>query len=415
MKRILQIIILLLIAFGSLSAQSPKRDVRAVWITTAWGQSMDWPSVTVPATGTETQREKARETQKTGLDNILNTLQMANFNTVYFQVRGMCDAFYKSKYEPWSQYISSTRGADPGWDPLEYAVTEAHARGMELHAWINPYRYSSAGDSHGNLDSDYAKTNPDWLLDYGSSKKILNPGISDVRKRICDVVEDIITNYNVDGIVFDDYFYMSGTTNAMDQKQFDAYNPSNLSRGDWRRENVNQMVRDVQTRINSKKPYLTFGISPAGVAASDATVAAKYGVDRCPSGTDWQYNSIYSSPLAWITENTIDYISPQIYWSTTSTNNNYRLISAWWAKVTNQFGRHFFSSNTSHIDTNNRFLTSEMLSQLRLLRDADLNGIAGAVHFRYASYLVSTFYAFKEDLYQFPALTAIYAWKPAPM
>jgi uncharacterized lipoprotein YddW (UPF0748 family) len=287
MRHLFKIVFLFLFAVGTLTAQSPKRDVRAVWLTTVWG--LDWPSSTVS------------ESQKSGLINILNKLQAANFNTVFFQVRGMSDAMYKSKYEPWSQYLTSVRGADPGWDPLEYIMEEAHTRGIEVHAWLNPYRYSTSAESHGNLPNDYAAAHPDWLMDYGSYTKILNPGMPEVRQRICDIITDIITRYDVDGIVFDDYFYAdAGPHFELDAVQYQTYNPNKLSQADWRRENVNQMVRDVQARINSIKPYLTFGISPAGVAASDASVASKYGVDRCPVGSDWQYSGIYSDPLAWL-------------------------------------------------------------------------------------------------------------------
>jgi len=392
-----------------LSAQSPKREVRSVWLSTVW--RLDWPSTTVPAaTGTnEAIRETARNAQKSGLISVLDKLQAANFNTVFFQVRGMCDAFYKSQYEPWSQYLSSERGADPGWDPLAYLVQEAHKRGIEVHAWLNPYRYSTSAESHGNLPDDYATAHPDWLMDYGSSQKILNPGIPEVRQRITDVVADIITNYDVDGIVFDDYFYMSGTKDIMDEQQYQQYNPNSLSRGDWRRENVNQMVRDVQTRINSIKSYITFGISPAGVAASDINVADKYGVEPSPVvGGDWQYNGIYSDPLAWLYNGTIDYISPQLYWTIGSTND-YSKLSPWWAKVSNFFDRHFYSSNTSS------FPSSELINEININRNADLSGTTGSVYFRTNNIPQATFTAFKADPYQSQALSAAYGWKVAPI
>jgi uncharacterized lipoprotein YddW (UPF0748 family) len=345
--------------------------------------------------------------QKSGLISVLDKLQAANFNTVFFQVRPMSDAFYNSQYEPWSQYLSAARGADPGWDPLAYLLEEAHARGIEVHAWLNPYRYSSSSESHGNLPDDYTNTHPEWLIDYGGYTKILNPGVPAVRQRICDVVADIINKYDVDGIVFDDYFYASGTTDAMDQEQYQLYNPNNLSRGDWRRENVNQMVREVQTRINSIKPYVSFGISPAGVAASDANVASKYGVEKAPVGSDWQYSSIYSDPLAWLNDGSIDYISPQLYWTIGSTSD-YSKLSPWWAKISNFFGRYYFSSNTSS------FASSELINEIKINRDADLSGTTGSVYFRTNNLPAATFTAFKADPYQSKALSAAYGWKSAP-
>jgi len=410
MKRLFQIVFLLIFVAGNLSAQSPKRDVRVVWLSTVW--ALDWPATTVPAAtgGNEAARETARNSQQAGLISILNKLQAANFNAIYFQVRGMSDAFYHSEYEPWSQYLSSERGADPGWDPLAYLVEQAHARGIEVHAWLNPYRYSTAQLSYGNLPTDYANTHPDWLMDYGNYVTILNPGMPEVRQRICDVVADIVTNYDVDGIVFDDYFYADqGAHFELDNTLYKANNPKGLSQADWRRENVNQMVHDVQARINSIKPYLTFGISPAGVVASNSAIAAKYGVDICPVGSDWQYDGIYSDPLAWLNEGTIDYISPQLYWTIGSTTD-YGRLSPWWAKVANKFGKFYFSSNTSSY-TN---ASTELPAEVQVNRDADLNGTTGAVFFRTNNLPQSALNALKSNMYQNPALGAAYGWKTAP-
>ena len=404
---------LFLIGSSSVLAQSPKREVRATWLSTVW--ALDWPksgssNITVPvATGTnEPIREAARNVQKSLLLGILDKLEAANFNTVFFQVRGMCDAFYNSKYEPWSQYLSASRGSDPGWDPLAFIVEEAHSRGIEVHAWLNPYRYSTSASSHGNLTTDYANAHPDWLLDYGSDSKILNPGLPVVKARICDVVADIVEKYDVDGIVFDDYFYVQGITDAMDNAQYELYNPEGLLRADWRRDNVNQMVKEVQARINSIKPYVTFGISPAGVAASDAAVAAKYGVDPSPVGSDWQYSGIYSDPLAWLNDGSIDYISPQLYW-TVGSGNDFSKLSPWWAKISNNFGRHFYSSNTSN------FSSTELINEVNINRDADLNGTTGSVYFRTNDLSQANFNALKNNSYQSLALRSAFGWKVAPL
>ena len=427
MRRLFQILFLFLITSGSVSAQSPKRDVRVVWLSTAW--NLDWPGsnnrVPSPTGSNEAARETARNTQRTSLNTILNKLQAANFNTVYFQVRPMSDAFYKSKYEPWSQYLSSVRGADPGWDPLAYIVEEAHKRGIEVHAWLNPYRYSTSVGWNGTLSNDYDKAHPDWVMNYGvytasngsrTQPKILNPGMPEVRQRICDVIEDIITNYDVDGIVFDDYFYAdAGARYDIDSELYKANNPKELSQADWRRENVNQMVRDVQARINSIKPYLSFGISPAGVAASDPTVAAKYGIEPSP-GSDWQYNSIYSEPVAWLKDGSIDYISPQIYWPI-GNGGNYKQIAAWWSKVSNKFGRYFFSSTTSSYSSiyGSVNIPNEIVAQVQFNRDEDLNDVTGVVLFRANSYSQTAYNTLRNGPYQNPALTAAYGWKTAPM
>ncbi len=345
MKKVFLNILAVLFVFQMAYSQNPpKREMRANWLATVW--RLDWPSTTVPAGGTESQRQGAISQQKSDLIRILDRMKAANMNTVFFQIRSMSDAMYPSSYENWSSFISSERGADPGWDPLAYAIEETHKRGMELHAWINPYRYSSSSATHGNLSTDYANTHPEWLIAYDSYTKILNPGIPEVTQRIVDIVAEVVTKYDVDGITFDDYFYGNGvTTNAHDQIQFDLYNPDGLSRADWRRENCNKMIKAVYTKIQELKPYVTFGVSPAGVAASNPAVAAKYGVPPAPVGSDWQYNGIYSDPLAWLSQGSIDYISPQIYWTTTS-SIPYDKLAVWWSMVSNKFSKHFYSSHS---------------------------------------------------------------------
>lgn len=338
MKKTGYILTLLLAALSlSIFAQttvSPKREFRGSWLSTVW--AIDWPA----SRGNTTADMQA---QKTEMDGLLDTLVRANSNVCFFQVRGFSDAMYRSKYEPWSQYLCGERGKAPKYDPLQYVIEQGHARGLEVHAWINPLRYATSQDNYGKLPDDYANTHPEWLIDAGGTV-ILNPAIPEVRQRIVDVVVDILDNYDVDGIVFDDYFYPNGgMQDKYDQEQYEAYNPNNLSRADWRREQINLMVSEVYAAIKEHKPYARFGISPAGVAASSKSVADKYGVSPCPSGSDWQYNGIYSDPLAWLSSQTIDYISPQVYW-TIGAGNDYAKIVPWWAMVANKFGRHNYTS-----------------------------------------------------------------------
>jgi uncharacterized lipoprotein YddW (UPF0748 family) len=330
------------------SAQSPKRELRATWLTTVW--QLDWPSVTVPkATGTnDAARQAAILQQKNGLISILNSLKAANMNAVYFQVRSMCDAMYQSSYEPWSQWISSERGADPGYDPLAYAIEEAHKRGMELHAWLNPYRYSTSASTHGNLPTDYFNTHPDWLLAYDSYTKILNPGIPDVVLQIKKIIGEIVNKYDIDGIVFDDYFYAyGGTSNTLDATAQALYKPAGKDLNDWRRENVNKMIAAVYDTIQSSKPYVKFGVSPFGTWTTDASVAASRGI-TLPSGvgtTGNMYAEIYCDPIAWLEQGKVDYISPQLYWTTYS-SYPYGILAQWWSGISNRFGKHFYSSHS---------------------------------------------------------------------
>lgn len=340
---------LLLLFFVQLTfAQAPKREMRATWLTTVW--RLDWPSVTVPSAtgGNEASRQAAIQQQKNDLIKILDGLKAANMNTAFMQVRSMCDAMYQSSYEPWSQFISSERGANPGYDPLAYAIEEAHKRGIELHAWLNPYRYSSSQTTHGETAMDYFHTKPGWLLAYDSYAKILNPGLPEVVLQIKKVVGEIVNNYDVDGIVFDDYFYAyGGTSNTLDASTQALYKPANQSIGDWRRANVNKMVAAVYDTIQKIKPFVTFGVSPFGTWTTDATVAAQRGVPL-PTGvgtTGNMYAEIYCDPVAWLEEGTVDYISPQLYWTTYSAYP-YGKLAPWWSNLSNRFGKHFYSSHS---------------------------------------------------------------------
>ena len=322
------------------------REFRATWLTTVWG--IDWPKTTIPVNGTDVQKENARKQQKKELCNILDSLKEANMNATFFQVRGMSDAMYESKYENWCQYLTGTRGEDPGYDPLEYAIQEAHKRGIELHAWLNPYRYSSSEATYSELDNDYAKKHPDWILDYGSGTTILDPGLPEVRQRIQDIIADIVERYDVDGIVFDDYFYAyGGTSNNLDKATQDKYRPEGKDLGDWRRENVDMMIKDVYDTIQAIKPYVKFGVYPFGTWTTNKEVAKEHGI-TLPGGvgqTGNMYAEIYCDPIAWLEQGTVDYISPQLYWTTTSAYP-FGILSNWWSEISSRFGRHFYASHS---------------------------------------------------------------------
>ena len=289
-----KILLTLLFVFATIISNTDnfiKREVRSVWLTTVW--ALDWPS----EQGTS---EAVRASQQAEMIKYLDQLQADNFNAVYFQVRSMCDAFYKSSYEPWSSYLSGSRGANPGWDPLTFVVEECHKRGMECHAWVNPYRFSTGANWTTGQDNELKKSG--WLLTHESTT-ILNPGIPEAKERIVNVCREIISNYDVDGIIFDDYFYPNGIPSNKNAGDYNLWknSGSSLSIGDWRRANVNQMVADVYNMIQSVKPWAKFGISPAGVACTDSNVAAGHGVTPCPAPAgDWQYNGIFSDPVAWL-------------------------------------------------------------------------------------------------------------------
>lgn len=364
-----------LLAIAALPMSSGvKREVRSVWMATVW--ALDWPSSTSSTTA-----------QKNEMVKCLDVLQKNNFNAVYFQVRTMSDAFYKSSYEPWSSYLTGTRGKDPGWDPLAFVVEECHKRGMECHAWVNPYRFSTG--SNWSTAQDQALKSAGMLLAYtksdGKTTTILNPGLESVRKRIVDVCKEIISNYDVDGLVFDDYFYPEGIPVTSSAGDYDLWQESGASMtfGDWRRNNVNQMVADVYKMVQQQKPYVRFGISPAGAACTSAAVAAKHGIDRCPVASDWQYDGIFSDPVAWLEAGTIDYISPQLYWKTNHKTNPFGPMTKWWSYVAKHFGRHHYASHSiSFLNSSNTTSDWEEIGkQVQFSRDYTENEAPGAVFY----------------------------------
>ena len=390
-----------------------KREMRSVWIATVF--NIDWPKA---------NHYGNPDLMKADLIAYLEACKTANLNSVCFQVRPMCDAFYKSSYEPWSSYLSGSRGTDPGWDPLAFAVQEAHKRGLRIDAWVNPYRYSKtpeqpwAGESWSNAKDAEARKH---LLTYGGVS-ILDPAQKWTIDRIVNVCVEIITKYDVDGLVFDDYFYpdkIPTTNTAGDYKEWQNSGTS-MNFGDWRRDNVNRMVKAVYAAVQQHRPDCSFGISPAGVSCSDAAVAKKHGVEQITCASDWQYNGIFSDPVQWLEDESIDYISPQIYWSTTNSLAPYIPLTQWWSKVAKQFGRHHYAS---HYNTSESVLTpgntasyGEMKIQVEANRTNTLNNAPGSIFFS-ASCLKegawgNTFTNYvAQNIYTHKAIPPVMTWK----
>ncbi|MGM9844155.1 MAG: glycoside hydrolase family 10 protein, partial [Muribaculaceae bacterium] len=368
----------------------PKQEMRAVWMSTVF--CIDWPSTT----GTSSS---VQQTQKNEMTGYLDKLQAAGINAVFFQVRTMCDAFYKSSYEPWSSYLTGSRGSDPGWDPLTFVVEECHKRNMECHAWVNPYRFSTG--SNWTTTNDNAMKNNGWLITHNVVGKdangnqtttpttIMNPGNASARWRIVNICKEIVNNYDIDGLVFDDYFYPNGIPEDSSAADYSTYTSSgtSLSFADWRRSQVNLMVKNVYDMIrSSSKPWIRFGISPAGAACSDATVAAKHGVEPLSlycSASDWQYSQIYSDPVQWLQDGTVDYISPQLYWISTHATNPFGPMTNWWSKVASGFNRHHFASHDLYFLQSNNTTANwqEIGKQLQYSRAYTQNDAPGSVYF----------------------------------
>ena len=350
----------------------PKREQRGMWVTAYLN---DWPSGAITERNTPTMQNACRK--------MLDTLRVNHINAIYYHVRAMCDAMYNSAYEPWSSYVSGTRGVAPAFDPFGYLIEEAHKRGIEVYAWVNPYRYGHGDNKWGQSELDYIYTHPEWLLTT-SYETVLNPGIPEVRQRVVDVCKDILVKYDVDGLVFDDYFYNQDNPSfSLDADLYNAYKAAGgtMTQGDWRRENVNQMVKDVNDMVKQVKPWVRFGIGPAGVACSSQAVADQYGVEPSP-GNDWQYNQIYSDPMAWLTRGTIDFLAPQVYWKTTGTFTG---VTTWWGKMAARFNRHVYISQW--IPDEEGWTLDEFVKQGHVMREAmAAGGNPGMVYFRYGTW-----------------------------
>lgn len=415
-KKLTILIMMLALVFPALKAEEQKREMRAAWLATV--SNIDWPSERGTSAAVIAR-------QKQSLIDYLDGFANTNMNAVCIQVRSMCDAMYQSSYEPWSSYLTGSRGTNPGWDPLAFAVEECHKRGIECHAWVNPYRYANGGPNTWNTPQDQALRDSGILLTYtnssGTTTTVLNPGLPESRERIVNVCREMIENYEIDGIIFDDYFYPSGipTNSTAADYQLWRNSGTTLSFANWRRAQVNQMVADVYNMVQLIKPQVRFAIGPAGVAGTASTSASQHGVNPCPTGSDWQYSSLFSDPLAWLEEGTIDYISPQLYWKRNHSTNPFGPLTQWWSYIAKHFNRHHYASqNIYFMDNDGNNITSwqEIVAQVQLSRQYTENNAPGVNFYssRYingprmtglGNYLVQTIFPKK-------ALPPALEWKP---
>ncbi|MDD4589635.1 MAG: family 10 glycosylhydrolase [Parabacteroides sp.] len=410
-KRLTFIIISFLCLSINVIAQSPKREMRATWIATVGG--IDFP------------KNSTAVAQKTEMLKMLDSIASLKMNAVFFQVRSRCDAMYNSAYEPWSSDLKGSRGQNPGWDPLEFVVNECHKRGLECHAWLNPYRYNNSGSGwtgSNNSPLNYENTHPDWLLHY-SSYIILDPALQEVQQQIKNIVGDIISKYNVDGIIFDDYFYPYGGTTDEDAASVAALKPADMNVYDWRRDNINRMVAAVYDTIQAVSPWVTFGISPFGIWTTNSSVAAAEGIEL-PAGITGgnMYQEIYCDPVAWLKAGTVDYISPQLYWKIGG-SQDYNKLCPWWANLANRFGRQFYSSMALYrYNENNSSNTgyyknvAEFKNQTLINRSSSNDNAPGAVFYNTLAWVNDESFRneFRANVFQHLALAPSIHWKPAP-
>lgn len=299
------------IAFGQ---TNPKREFRGVWMQCVNGIYLN----------------KSPEQIRTMLLTQLDAMSEANINVVIFQVRPEGDALYKSSYEPWSRYLTGVQGQAPadGWDPLAWMIDQCHSRGMECHAWINPYRAKTKGTT-ALARNHAAYRHPERVFTYGDLL-IFNPALEENRMYTCMVVEDILNNYDVDGIHIDDYFYpypVAGLT-IPDEDYYNADKKGFKNIADWRRNNVNMLVRDLHNIIHATKPWVKFGVSPFGIYRNNPTMEnTKYG--SATKGLQ-NYDDLYADVLLWQKEGWVDYMVPQIYWNVGTQVADYDILCKWW-------------------------------------------------------------------------------------
>jgi len=311
---ILAAVFMLLAGQSCAVSQANKREFRGVWIQCVNGQFQGLSS------------EAMRQTLSAQLD----TLERDGVNAVIFQVRAECDAFYQSKIEPWSRFLTGRQGLAPSplWDPLAWMVRECHKRGMEIHAWINPYRAKTKGTNELAV-SHIAVKHPERAFSYGE-QIILNPAIAENRDYICGVVDDIVKRYDIDGLHIDDYFYPypEAGQDIPDAEQF-AESPNGITDiAEWRRYNVSLFVSQLSRTIHERKPWVKFGVSPFGIYRNKKSDPLN---GSNTSGLQ-NYDDLYADVLLWINNGWVDYTVPQLYWQIGHPTADYATLLGWWNK-----------------------------------------------------------------------------------
>ncbi len=354
------------------------REFRGVWVASV--ANIDWPS----------SRKLSTFAQQRELLALLDRAVQLHLNAIIFQVRPAADALYASSIEPWSEYLTGTQGKapEPFWDPLSFAVREAHARNLELHAWFNPYRARHTDAKSPLAKNHIARTNPTLVKSY-AGYLWMDPGERAVRERTVKVVLDVVNRYDIDAVHLDDYFYpypendRRGRAIAFnDDRSWLRYKKAKgvLSRADWRRDNVDQLVQQLDVGIHRVKPWVRFGVSPFGIW--------RPGFPAQIRGFD-SYAGLYADARKWLREGWLDYFTPQLYWPTTKVEQSYPVLLKWWAGE-NIFHRHLWPGNfTSRAGGPgaSAFSVSELAEQIRVTRAQ--GDATGNVHFSMKPFLVN--------------------------
>lgn len=377
-------------------AQSPKREVRAAWIASV--ENIDWPS----------KKDLTPEVQRKEFITLIDRLKEVGINAVVVQIRPCADALYDSKLEPWSRYLTGKQGVAPApfYDPLLFMIDECHKRGIEFHAWFNPYR-ALKDTSYTDIDSLHViKKHPDWIVTYGN-QQYFNPGLPQTREFVVKVIQDVVKRYDVDGIHFDDYFYpykIKGK-DFDDSLTFAAY-PRGFAasqREDWRRDNVNIIIKMLSDSIRAAKPYVKFGISPFGIWRN---------VGKDPRGSQTNggsnYDDLYADILLWMQNRWIDYVVPQLYWHIGLNVADYKTLAEWWSKNSNGTPL-YIGQGYYRVDPKSK--TPQWADGKEIARQIEVNrtipAIEGSFYFSAKTFLdnpMNVNQQLKEKYYKYPAL-----------
>jgi uncharacterized lipoprotein YddW (UPF0748 family) len=290
----------------------PAGEFRGAWVATVF--NLNWPS----KAGLDVAQQQAE------LRAILDKARELRLTAILFQVRPAADALYVSEREPWSAYLTGTQGENPGYDPLAFAVREAHARGLELHAWFNPFRAGTKPDAK-YAANHLVRAHPEWIRQHGSLMWI-DPGVPAAREFVLEVMLDVTRRYAIDGVHLDDYFYPypnKGVREFADDPSWKAHGEaSGLSRGDWRRDNINRFVEQLYTRVKAAKPAVKVGFSPFGIHRPGVPEGIEAGLDA--------YATLYCDAPHWLERGWCDYLTPQLYWSIEPAKQSFPALLAWW-------------------------------------------------------------------------------------
>jgi len=398
MKKFYPIVALLLLLNITASGQySSKREMRGVWVATV--ANIDWPSK--PGL---TVKEQQNE-----FDSLISVFKEYRLNTIVFQIRPCADAFYSSTLEPWSRWLNGEQGKapDPMYDPLDYAIKKCRMEGLDIHVWLNPYR--ALADTSQSVTPDHIlKKHPEWFLTYGKTV-YFNPGLQETRDFVARVASDIVRRYDIDAVHMDDYFYpyRIAKVEFPDDSTFRA-NPNGFNpdqKEEWRRNNVDLIIKQIHDSIKVIKPWVEFGISPFGVwrnADKDST-----GSDTRAGQTN--YDDLYADILKWQREGWIDYVTPQLYWDRQMKAANYTVLADWWSK--NSYGCQVYIGQApyrlSHKSNSKSWRKAgEIISQVKLNRTYP--NILGSMYFSGKSFVKNPLHIKEKltrSLYMYPALT----------